>query len=80
MRGHLHSLFDPLWQRSGMTRSDAYSWLAAVLGVSKDRAHIGMLNRESCILVINLLNGGVGDEQKVKEAASVSSKSEHAVQ
>ncbi|MET5021166.1 zinc-finger-containing protein, partial [Burkholderia pseudomallei] len=34
--------FNPLWERDGMSRSEAYSWLAALLGIAVGETHIGV--------------------------------------
>lgn len=48
-----HRAFDPIWQEHRlMTRSRAYAWLAAELGV--DEAHIGWLDVEGCRQVVAL--------------------------
>lgn len=45
-----HAAFDPLWQddQFGMTRGEAYTWLAAQLGVSKQECHMLYFNAEMC--------------------------------
>jgi len=43
-----HAAFDPLWQgrRAPMSRSEAYRWLAYVLGCNQEQAHIGHLDAD----------------------------------
>ena len=43
-----HSAFDQLWKTNGMTRAEAYTWLASEMGIDKDKCHIGMFDVEQC--------------------------------
>lgn len=43
-----HAVFDPLWKRGMMSRSEAYTWLAEQLGISMDECHIGMFDVDLC--------------------------------
>lgn len=47
-RARAHDAFDRLWRHGLMSRTQAYSWMAKALGVSKQEAHIGSLDAESC--------------------------------
>lgn len=49
-----HAAFDPLWMHtfSRMSRGEAYAWLAAQLGVSKNECHIGMFDVDTCRRVV----------------------------
>lgn len=49
-----HAAFDPLWKTKRMSRSDAYGWLAAELGISKANCHIGMFDLETCQRVVSV--------------------------
>lgn len=47
-----HRLFDAIWQPPArMSRSDAYSWMAKLLGIEKEEAHIAALSYDECIKV-----------------------------
>jgi ssDNA-binding Zn-finger/Zn-ribbon topoisomerase 1 len=46
-RRHAHAAFDPIWQRGGMTRRDAYRWLTKAMGATK-QVHIGEMSVEEC--------------------------------
>jgi hypothetical protein len=48
-----HRAFDPLWASGGMTRGEAYRWLAGMMGV--EVVHIGELSKEQCEDVIELV-------------------------
>lgn len=45
-----HALFDRLWNSDGapFTRQDAYRWMAAMLDLTKDEAHIGRFDAATC--------------------------------
>jgi hypothetical protein len=47
-----HAAFDPLWKSGGMTRREAYAWLADALGISPDNCHIGMMDLDACRAVV----------------------------
>ena len=49
-----HTAFDPLWQDRYMTRSDAYRWLAARLGVPPRDCHILYFDEDTCLRVKRL--------------------------
>lgn len=54
-RREAHLAFDPIWQgRGGMTRSRAYDWLAAQLGLSVADCHIGLFNAAMCARVVEV--------------------------
>lgn len=46
--------FNPMWQRGGMTRTDAYTWLAKQLGLPAGKAHIGWFDVATCEKVVAL--------------------------
>jgi hypothetical protein len=60
-RVELHNKFDTLWRRSGgMTRDDAYKWLAIRLGISRDECHIGMFDEAMCkkaAVIVDAISG-----------------------
>ena len=41
-------------KRSGMTRTQAYKWLAEQMNLTEDRAHIGSFEMDQCQMVIEL--------------------------
>lgn len=43
-----HTAFDPLWRDGGMSRTEAYAWMAAALQIAVDRAHIGEFDVRQC--------------------------------
>ena len=53
-RREAHRVFDAIWKTQGLTRSDAYAWLAAQMGLPKHRAHIAYFNIAQCDEVIRI--------------------------
>ena len=49
-----HHVFDKLWKRKLMSRTDAYKMLAQKLGISEKVCHIGMFDVDTCKRVIAL--------------------------
>jgi DNA-directed RNA polymerase subunit RPC12/RpoP len=44
-----HDAFDPLWNVDGkMTRTEAYAWLSAELGIPPEQCHFGMFDIDTC--------------------------------
>lgn len=52
-----HESFDKLWKGSGrvMSRPEAYRWLAEVLDIDQDEAHIGKFDEETCRKVVEVV-------------------------
>lgn len=48
LRMRAHELFDPFWEKFGMTRTEAYAFLAERLRIPKAECHIGMFDTERC--------------------------------
>ena len=53
-RMETHQVYDAFWKRSGMTRTQAYKWLAEQMNLTEDRAHIGSFEMYQCQMVIEL--------------------------
>jgi hypothetical protein len=51
-RSEAHAAFDPLWKSGQMSRSGAYKWLAAAIGIDRKDCHIGMMSRERALAVV----------------------------
>ena len=51
-----HKVLDPLWTRGRMRRSQAYSYLADRMGISKRDCHIGMFDVEQCQQAVRILS------------------------
>jgi hypothetical protein len=60
LRHRCHELFDPRWRDRTHFRSrrGAYKWLADVMGVPAEKAHIGMFDRAQCERLLRLLGEG----------------------
>ena len=52
-----HAAFDSHWQSRRMSRGDAYSRLAAELGIDRSDCHIGMFDEELCARTVELCRG-----------------------
>jgi len=52
-----HHAFDRLWTEHGWTRGQAYAWLADLLALPPEEAHIAMLNKAMCMRVIDQVFG-----------------------
>ena len=57
-----HDAFDPLWRDSGMSRDDAYLWLAEKLGVDPGQCHIAMFNEKMCRQVVQVCRKRFADK------------------
>lgn len=56
-RRRAKAAFNPLWLSGSMTRRDAYSWLAAALGLpSVDECHLGWFDGTQCERVLEAVN------------------------
>lgn len=51
-----HAALDTLWQNGSMTRTEAYSWLSATLGLPKSESHIGMFDVGLCERVVEAVS------------------------
>ena len=47
MKQKVHGVFDKLWEE-GMSRSEAYKWLAIQMDITREECHIGMFNLDRC--------------------------------
>lgn len=54
-RKFAHMLFDQLWKNGQMSRPAAYGWMRTVLFLSREEAHISMLNKDQCDRLIAAL-------------------------
>ena len=62
-RMETHQVFDAFWKSQGMTRTQAYKWLAQQMGLPENKAHIGGFEMDQCQQVIDMC------ESAKKEAA-----------
>jgi len=53
-RCQAHAAFDPKWKDGGMTRTEAYAWLAKELKIPRDACHMLNFNIEMCNKVVAL--------------------------
>lgn len=54
-RQRAHSVFDQLWASGRMERGAAYAWLAAALGLPRERCHIRQFDQATCQRVVSLV-------------------------
>lgn len=50
------ALFNPLWRGGGMTRTEAYTWLAGELGIPVNQCHIGWFDEAECNAAMAAIN------------------------
>lgn len=62
-RQEAHRVFDAIWKTEGLTRSDAYEWLAGQMNLPKHRTHIAYFNVAQCDEVIRICRDN-GDERE----------------
>lgn len=53
-RRETHQVFDRFWQDAGMSRTQAYKWLAKKMSLPDEDAHIGGFEMDQCQQVIDL--------------------------
>lgn len=66
-----HAAFDPIWKaryatkspadpkyKKGMARGGRYKKLAELMGLTRDECHIGEMNVEQCLKVVELCQSG----------------------
>lgn len=61
LRVEAHEVFDRLWKLGLMDRGQAYAWLAASMGLTREEAHIGMFDAERCRRTIALVRAEFPD-------------------
>lgn len=54
LKSAAHKAFDPLWKYGGLSRTEAYDWLATKLNIPLSECHIGMFGPEKCKRVVTL--------------------------
>lgn len=66
-----HAIFDELWKSRLCSRDEAYQWMAEVLTIKTDDAHIGLLTREQLETLIALCPERISvlERRKVKQHA-----------
>jgi len=47
-KSEAHSLFDPLWRKGTLSRSDAYRWLSQQMKLPPRECHIALFNVKQC--------------------------------
>jgi len=49
-----HKAFDPIWEKTPFTRTQAYRWLAEKLDMTADECHIARFDVETCKKVVEI--------------------------
>ena len=68
-RKETHQVFDSFWKERGMTRTQAYHWMAKKLRLSEQLAHIGGFEMDRCQRLIDLC-----EKERNKEGHSMCEK------
>lgn len=57
LRQRVHDVFDPVWKApdAKLRRTEAYKWLAGLMGLEMDACHIGLFDKEQCEQAIQIL-------------------------
>jgi len=63
-----HEIFDRIWKKGSMTRSEAYKWLSQQLGTDPVHTHIGYFDQALCSKVIEVCRSRPFDGMPVEEA------------
>ena len=53
-RGEAHAAFDPIWKSGGMSRTQAYKWLAAQMDLPVEECHMEKFTAEQCRKVVEI--------------------------
>ena len=64
-RSQAHEVFDQLWQKKIMTRTQAYIWLWSKLGTMKEDGHFKFFSKKQCLKAIELVNEYLGAHGKL---------------
>lgn len=53
-RSKAHAAFDPIWQDTAISRTDAYAWLAREMELPLEKCHMELMNARQCRRVIKI--------------------------
>ncbi|WP_353957263.1 zinc-finger-containing protein [Pelomonas sp. SE-A7] len=72
-RVRAHDLFERLWLEGRKTRTQAYGWMAAVLGIHPDSARFALLEADQCWALVDAIEALIHDAPTLagKEAAAI---------
>ena len=65
-----HHVFASFWKERGMSRTQAYKWMAKKMRLSEELAHIGGFEIDRCQKLIKLCEKERNKEQKQKKEAA----------
>lgn len=60
-----HNVFDKIWRKGLMTRSEAYKWLCDRMGIEDKYCHIGFFDEYKCYRVIEHSESFLIENQKL---------------
>ena len=69
-RMETHQVFDGFWKERGMSRTQAYKWMAKKMRLSEELAHIGGFEMDRCQKLIKLCEKERNKTQKQKKEAA----------
>ena len=69
-RMETHHVFDSFWKERGMSRTQAYKWMAKKMRLSEELAHIGGFEIDRCQKLIKPYEKERNKEQKQKKEAA----------
>ena len=58
-RKRAKSLFNPIWQNGKRTRTEAYRWLANLMGLEPGDCHFGMFDVQQCKEAIRIMRASL---------------------
>ena len=60
-----HQVFDAYWTERGMSRTQAYRWLAKKMHLPERKAHIGGFEMHQCQKLIDLCRRSIEEQEDV---------------
>lgn len=64
-RHEAHKVFDQIWRKRLLTRTEAYYWLAVQMGWPRGDCHMGMMTAAECAKVIELSRAYLGKRAQI---------------
>lgn len=61
LRTETHRVFDSWWRQQGMTRTQAYFWLAGALGIDPKDCHVSQFDPDRCRSAIAAVISAMGE-------------------
>ncbi len=64
LRKETHKVFDPIWRKRKMSRSEAYHWLARQMEIDPKKCHVAMFDEFKCKIAITIIKN-FNEENKI---------------